>query len=341
MPTYPRLDPELTAAAAAFPGLDLTDLVTTRRLVDESSAASLDGLSYAGVDVRELLVPGPDGAPDVPVRLLTPAGESGIRPVLVAFHGGGWVLGQAKDFEYFCLPAVRELGIAVVNVEYRSAPESPFPAAVDDGYAVLQHLRTHGADLGVDPARIAVGGSSAGGGIAAGIALKSRDESGPPIVFQLLISPGLDDRFSTDSWQQYPDGPIIDRRFCEQAWRHYLGAGYGGTEDPDVSAYAVPARATDLTRLPPAYLAVMELDPLRDANLQYALRLLGAGVGVELQLHPGTFHGSTEMVPSAQVSIRALDGMVDALGRGLGVGAGRRDSGSPDQPPSQHQNPRK
>ncbi|MCQ8831276.1 alpha/beta hydrolase fold domain-containing protein [Streptomyces samsunensis] len=320
MTTFPAMDPELAAAAAEFPDLDITDitgLLAARRVSDESSAASIAGLSYDGVDVREISAPGLGAAPDVPIRLLRPVGTPGPLPVLLAMHGGGFVLGKAQDYEYFCLEVVRDLRIAVANVEYRLAPETPFPGPLDDCYAALSHVHAHGEELGIDRARIAVGGSSAGGGLAAGTVLRARDEGGAPIAFQFLVSPALDDRASTVSARQFANGPILNRHFNELVWQKYLGPGYQGPGDSGVSPYAAPARATDLSGLPPTYIVAMELDPLRDDNIQYALRLLQAGVSVELRSHPGTFHGSTELAASAQSSVRAQREMLDALRRGL------------------------
>jgi acetyl esterase len=219
---------------------------------------------------------------------------------------------------------VQALGIIVANVEYRLAPEAPFPAALDDCYATLMHLHENAPELGIDASRIAVGGSSAGGGLAAGTALRARDEGGPPIAFQLLLSPALDDRGGTPSLTQFADGPVVTARLIELAWRYYLGPGYAGAHDTTVSPHAIPARATDLAGLPPAYIAAMELDPLRDYEIDYSRRLLRAGVSVELHVHPGTFHGSYEYAPHARSSERIRDGLLQALAYGL-----RSDFGYP------------
>ncbi|MFF0144733.1 acetyl esterase/lipase [Amycolatopsis sulphurea] len=324
MTTFPAMDPELAAAAAGFPDLDISGpagLLAAREAVEEGSAAAIAGFSYDGVDVQVVAAPGLGEAPDVPIRLLRPVGTPGPLPVLLALHGGGFVLGKAQDYEYFCLDVVRELGIAVANVEYRLAPETPFPGPLDDCYAALEYVYARSEELGIDRTRIAVGGSSAGGGLAAGTVLRARDEGGVPIAFQFLVSPALDDRGDTPSARRFADGPIVTRRFSELVWQKYLGPGYTGPGDTRVSPYAVPARATDLSGLPPTYLVAMELDPLRDDNIQYALRLLQAEVSVELHAHPGTVHGSTELVTSARSSIRATRGMLDALRRGLRIDA--------------------
>lgn len=319
MTDFPTMDPELAAAAASLPMLDLSDIAAVRELYETLTRESLADLSYDGVDLRHVSAPGLGDDPAVPIRLLTPAGAEGPLPVLVAIHGGGFVLGTAQEYEYFCLEVVRELRIAVANVEYRLAPETPFPGPLNDCYAALRYVHDHSGELGLDPARIAVGGSSAGAGLAAGTALKARDEGVVPVVFQSLLSPALDNRLATPSMTEFVDTPMWDRRTAAQSWQNYLGRGYTGPDDPDVSIYAAPGRAADLSDLPPAHLSVMELDPLRDENIEYALRLLQAGVSVELHSHPGTFHGCMELSASAECSARIQREIIDALRRGLGV----------------------
>jgi acetyl esterase len=205
-----------------------------------------------------------------------------------------------------------DLGAVVVSVEYRLAPENPYPAAIEDCDAALCWVHEQASELGVDPTRVAVVGSSAGGGLAAGLNLLARDRGGPPICFQFLGIPEIDDRLDTPSMQQFVDTPMWTRASAEQSWRRYLGDLYGG----DVPAYAAPARATDLSGLPPTYVSTMEYDPLRDEGIIYALRLLQAGVSVELHSFPGTFHGSAA-VTSAAVTQRQFAEMALALRRAL------------------------
>lgn len=305
MTVHPNLLPELAAVAGAA-DIDIADLASARRLTDDASRRAIEALSYEGVDVTDIVAPGLGDDPDVPIRFLRPTGRVGTLPVLLAIHGGGFVLGRAQEFEYFCLEVVRELGIAVANVDYRLAPETPFPGPLDDCYAVLLHVSSSAGELGIDPGLLAVAGSSAGGGLAAGIVLRARDEGGPPIAYQLLLSPAVDDRAGTGST-------------AELVWRYYLGPSYAGRTDPGVSAYAAPARATDLSGLPPTYIAAMEIDPVRNQDIEFAVRLLDAGVSVELHSHPGTFHGSFEFAPAAPSSARIRDGMLGGLARALGL----------------------
>jgi acetyl esterase/lipase len=210
---------------------------------------------------------------------------------------------------------VQVLGIVVVAVEYRLAPENPFPCGLDDCYAAFQWMTKQATDLGVDPDRIGVYGQSAGGGLAAALALLARDRGGPALCFQYLGIPELDDRLDTPSMQQFVDTPVWHRPNAIKSWRYYLG---GSAANGEVSPYAAPARATDLRNLPPAYVSTMEFDPLRDEGILYALAMLQAGVQVELHQYPGTFHGSA-MVPTAAVSRRGAAEMLEVLRRGLRV----------------------
>jgi acetyl esterase/lipase len=209
------------------------------------------------------------------------------------------------------LAAAHAADAVVVSVEYRLAPEHPFPAGLEDCYAALVWLAAEARALGVDPARIAVMGQSAGGGLAAGLALLARDRGGPRLCCQLLGIPELDHRLETASMREFVDTPLWNRPNAIMSWRHYLGEPPG-----EVSPYASPAIAKDLRGLPPAYVSTMEFDPLRDEGIEYALRLLQAGVPVELHQYPGTFHGSG-LVAGAAVSRRAQAEWLDALARGL------------------------
>ncbi len=231
-------------------------------------------------------------------------------------HGGGFVIGSV-DAEHAgaALTAVGT-GAVVVSVDYRLAPEHPFPAGLHDCYAALSYLHAEADALGVDPGRVALSGVSAGGGLAAATALLARDHGGPPVCFQMLQIPELDDRLQTGSMQTFVDSPMWNRPLAVQSWQAYLGPLYGTA---DVPGYAAPARADDLSGLPPAYVSTAENDPLRDEGITYAQRLLQAGVSVELHQFPGTFHGSA-LVTSAAVSKRAQRESALVLRQALGVG---------------------
>jgi acetyl esterase/lipase len=312
--TY-AFDPEIAAAISMLPQTDFSDLPAARRQIRELGATMLGEPDTTGITVREELVPGPDGAPDVRVRIYVP--ERIAAPAAVfGVHGGGFITGDLEMGHPGYLRLARELGVVVVAVDYRLAPEAPFPAGLEDCFAALVWTAKHASELGVDPARIVIHGGSAGGGLCAGLALLARDRGGPAIAFQYLGIPELDDRLDTPSMRAFVDTPLWNRPKAEYSWDCYLGEGVRGTEG--VPVYAAPARATDLTNLPPAYISAMEFDPLRDEGIAYAHALLAAGVTVELHLFPGTFHGSA-MVEHATVSKREAAERLAVLARALGV----------------------
>ncbi|GAA0281884.1 alpha/beta hydrolase [Cryptosporangium japonicum] len=298
--TY-AFDPELAAVIPMLPNVDARNLDAVRAST-ESMLALTAPSGESPVDVRDVEVPGPEGAPDIRLRIFEPRGRTGAPvPAIYDIHGGGFILGSMDIDDATNRRFCEELGVVVVSVEYRLAPEHPFPAGLEDCYAGLLWLRAHTDELGVDADRIAVHGISAGGGLAAALALLSRDRGGPALVFQYLGVPEVDDRLATRSMTEFVDTPLWNRPNAIVSWDSYLGAGRRG--GPDVSQYAAPARATDLRGLPPAYVSAMEFDPLRDESVAYALALVAAGVSVELHLFPGTFHGSS-LVETAEVSKR-------------------------------------
>ncbi|WP_283136291.1 alpha/beta hydrolase [Rhizohabitans arisaemae] len=296
------MDPELEAFIPLFPRADLTDPVAARRKLAELAGA-VPAPDTADMRIEDRTVP---ADPDVAVRIYRPHRAQGA---VVWLHGGGWVMGDLDTEHPWAARIADGSGAVVISVAYRLAPEHPYPAALDDAYAALNWTVEHAAELGVDPDRIAVGGHSAGAGIAAGIALRARDQNGPSIRFQLLNQPGLDDRQETWSARHFTDTPWMNRDAVTAAWRHYLG---GAPATP----YAAPARAADLSGLPPAYIAAAEFCPNRDENIVYALRLLQAGVPVELHQWAGTFHGSHALL-SAEVSQRQIAELCTALRRAL------------------------
>ncbi|WP_328453926.1 alpha/beta hydrolase [Amycolatopsis sp. NBC_00438] len=315
--TY-AIDPELLPWLDMLPAVTLPDydaLLAARASMTQLQEVMPSYDPVHPVDVRDTTVPGPSGAPDVPVRVYGPADREGTVPGLVYIHGGGFILGDLDMFHASLLHLVDELGIVIVSVDYRLAPEHPFPAPVEDCYAALTWTAANAAELGIDPERLGVGGESAGGGLAAAVALLARDRGGPALRFQYLGIPELDDRLETPSMTAYVDTPMWNRPNAVYSWTSYLGTEPGGA---DVSPYAAPARATDLAGLPPAFVTTCQFDPLRDEGIQYAQRLLQAGVTTELHHYPGTFHGSS-IIQDAAISRRMLVDEVAALRRGLGV----------------------
>jgi len=311
-------DPELAPVAELVPAGDLHDVAQARVWIDTLIGPLNADVDATGVDVDDRTVPGPGVA--VPVRVYAPAGRvpDGTRPALLDIHGGGFVVGDMDMEHGFAVQVARELGAVVVVVEYRRAPEHPFPAAVDDCYAALSWMHDGADELGIDRTRIGVGGQSAGGGLTAATVLLARDRGGPPVCFQFLGIPELDHRLDTTSMRTFVDTPMWNRASAELSWRYYLGPDYPGPDADDVSPYASPAVATDLGGLPPAYVTAMEFDPLRDEGILYALRMMEAGVSVELHAFPGTFHGSAS-VPTAAVSRRGHRELLVALRRGLKI----------------------
>lgn len=304
------MDRELAEALPYLPNLPFSDLEGTR-------AAFADLLAQApppdrtGVAVEDRTIDGPQGAPQLTVRVFTPATGAAPRPAVLDIHGGGFAIGSRDLDDAVNLQIARQVGAVVVSVEYRLAPETPFPGPAEDCYTALQWLVAQAGELRVDPARVAVLGDSAGGGLAATTALLARDRRGPALAMQVLIEPELDDRLETHSMRTGTDTAVWHRANAVKSWEFYLGG-------QPATPYAAPARMQDLSGLPPTYLTVNELDPLRDEGLDYAQRLLVAGVPTELHCFAGTFHGFV-LVPTAQVTVRALDMLFGALRRGLRV----------------------
>jgi acetyl esterase len=304
--TY-AFDPELLPLIGLLPVPDLTMSVHERRATSVAMFDALNaGVDADGVDIIDYDIP-------ALVRLYSPANTTEPLPTLLDIHGGGFVTGSITMQHAFAIDVVRKLGVRVAVVEYRLAPENPFPAGLDDCFAALCWLHDEAARLGVDRHRIAVGGQSAGGGLAAATVLLARDRGRPPVCFQFLGIPELDHRLDTPSMRAFVDTPMWSRPQAEASWRDYLGPAAA-----EVSPYASPAIAPDLSNLPSAYVTTMEFDPLRDEGIAYALRMLQAGVSVELHNFPGTFHGSM-IATSAAVSRRAHSEVLVALARGLGV----------------------
>lgn len=312
--TY-AFDPELAAAVPMLPQVDLTDLPAAREQFLTVMAERIADVDSSGVTIREELVPGPEGAPDVLVRIYTPDRISAPAAIFNV-HGGGFIIGNLDTDHGNNVRFAKELGVVVVSVDYRLAPEAPYPAGLEDCYAALTWTAKNAAELGVDPARIAIHGISAGGGLCAALALLARDRGGPAILFQYLGVPELDDRLGTPSMRAFVDTPIWNKPCAEISWDCYLGPGVRGSAD--VPVYAAPARATDLAGLPPAYVSVMEFDPLRDEGIAYAQALLAAGVTTELHLFPGTFHSSSA-VEFAAVTKRETAEAIAVLARALDV----------------------
>ncbi|MCW2878468.1 MAG: alpha/beta hydrolase [Sphaerisporangium sp.] len=320
MPLHPNLDPGLAAGLehAFLPPVDFArlspdDLPALRRQMAAAFAAMPPATS-PGVAVEDRRVPGPDGDPDVRMRVYRPAGLAEPLPCLYWIHGGGMILGLVEMDDARMIGYVEDVGCAVVSVEYRLAPEHPHPAPVEDCYAGLVWTVKNAEELGIDPDRLAVGGASAGGGLAAATVLLARDRGGPAVAYQMLVCPMLDDRGVTPSSKEFTEAVAWNRDANTFGWTALLGETRGTDA---VSPYAAPARATDLSGLPPAYIDVGELEVFRDECADYAQRLAQAGVSTEFHLYPGGFHGFDALVPDAELSRRAVAGRVAGLRRAL------------------------
>jgi triacylglycerol lipase len=263
---------------------------------------------------EERLVPGPAGAPDVRVLIWRPVGAGGALPAIFHVHGGGYIMGTPEMMAPEHRVLAPTFNCVVVSVDYRLAPDAPHPAPIEDCYAALKWTFENAAGLGIDPKRIGVSGESAGGGLAAALALVARDRGEVPLAFQHLIYPMIDDRTCTTADPHpYVGEHIWTPESNLFGWTALLGTAPGG---PDVDPYAAAARATDLKGLPPTYIAVGALDLFLDENLDYALRLTRAGVPVELHVYPGAFHGF-QAAPEARVTLTATRDSRDALARFL------------------------
>ena len=292
MTTRHLIDPEIASVLDLFPNLTLTreTLPQTRTFFHEMLVQMNAALpEFPDIAVSERRIPGPQGAPDVRVLLYQPKNISTPVPALLWIHGGGYVIGDADQADAQLKVIVSAIGCAAVAVDYRLAPETPHPGPVEDCYAALKWLYTNASDLHVDATRIAIGGDSAGGGLAAALALLTRDRGEVPLAFELLIYPMLDDRTVTSPEPHPYTGEYVwtadSNRF---GWTALLGKEPGS---PDVSPYAAAARAEKLEGLPPTYIAVGTLDLFLEEDMEYARRLIRAGVPTELHVYPGAFHG--------------------------------------------------
>ncbi|MFE7068767.1 alpha/beta hydrolase [Streptomyces sp. NPDC057620] len=320
----PPLDAELAAALAALGDLSGARLtaenLAVQRARDTASRPrpTADELRADGrYVVEELRVPGTEDRPDAALVYARPADATGPLPVLYYLHGGGMIMGNA----WSVLPRILRdwsgpLGLAVVSVEYRLAPATPYPGPLEDCHAGLLWTVDRADALGIDAGRVVIGGKSAGGGLAAALTLLNRDRGdGPAPVGQLLLCPMLDDRLDSPSAHQCAGVGLWDRASTAVAWQAYLRDECGAS---DLPPYAAPARATDLGGLPPTYIDVGSAETFRDENVDYAHGIWRAGGDAELHVWPGAFHGFDSVAPAAALSREARDTRTRWLGRILG-----------------------
>ncbi|WP_339279066.1 alpha/beta hydrolase [Paenibacillus sp. FSL W8-1187] len=274
----------------------------SKRRSDKSIGKNIEGLSCS-----EEWIPRPDGS-KLRIRIYKPLHSEGRLPGVLWLHGGGYAMGNPELFGDAYKRLIRASPCVVVAPDYRLSIEAPYPAALDDGYEALLWLKGHAGDLGVRDDQLMVGGESAGGGLAAAIALYARDRGEVSLAFQMPLYPMLDDRMRTDSAKDN-DAPIWNSRYNEWAWKLYLGDRYGG----EVPAYAAAARADDYRGLPPAVTFVGDIEPFRDETIEYVENLRQAGVPVKFELFQGCYHGFDILNPHAEVSRRATAFYLEAF----------------------------
>ena len=282
------LDPQAKALLDALGITTLQPLETmTPEAARDRSKMMLEARKQIGVEpvhqVRDLKIPGPAG--EIPVRIYTPDVPA-PAPALVYFHGGGWVLGDLESHDPACRTLANRVPCVVVSVDYRLAPEAKFPAAVEDSYAATEWIAAHAGELGIDRRRIAMGGDSAGGNLAAVVCHIARDRKGPELVYQLLIYPGTDMRMLSPSIEENAEGPLLTKASMIWFMGHYLR-----NEDDKLNPLASPALASNLTGLPAAFILTAECDPLRDEAEDYGRSLESARVPVEIKRYAGMPHG--------------------------------------------------
>ena len=310
-----HLDAEHSAFVETIPGdlLDLSDLPVARKRWGAYMAQAPVPEIDDSIEITDHYAQADDGH-QLLVRVYRREDRRGRSGGLYSIHGGGMVLGSVSMGDARCAATALELGVVVASVEYRLAPEFPYPTPLEDCYRGLVWFFDQAEALGVDKARIAVGGGSAGGGLAAGLALLARDRGQVSPCFQRLTFPMIDDRNDTRSSYMIEDTRIWNRHANIAGWSAYL-EGRNGAEDVEV--YAAPARAVDLEGLPPAIITVGSLDSFVDEDIAYAQALLHAGVPCELHVYPGAFHGSNFMVPNSDTAQRWHRDEMAALHRAL------------------------
>ena len=296
------------AAAAGAPPLTSMDPPAARRMMAQMARMTAPG--PAEVTAADRVIPGPEG--DIPARSYVPDGK-GPFPLLVWFHGGGWVIGDLETADSTCRELAQRAEVVVLSVDYRLAPEHRYPAAPEDCYAALTWAVEHAADLGADPARLAIGGDSAGGNLTAAVALMAHQRGGPSARFQLLVYPATDARMSYPSMSENGEGYMLTAESMRWFYDHYIGEH--DPEDPIVSP--IYASGEDLGALPPALVITAGYDPLRDEGEAFGLRLEQAGVPVKVSRYDGQLHGFFGMRGIIDDADTALEEAADALRQAL------------------------
>jgi acetyl esterase/lipase len=302
------LDPQAQAYLDQLAALNAPPLHTlTPELIRQATSMqrAMFGEPEPVANVENRAIPGPAG--DIPIRIYTPSGN-GPFPVLVFFHGGGWVICDLDTHDDICRSLTNQAACIVISVDYRLAPEHKFPAAPEDCYAATRWAAGNAAQLNGDPSRVAVGGDSAGGNLAAVISQMARNQGGPPLVFQLLIYPATDFTANTPSSEENAHGYFLEKQDMIWFMNHYLNA-----EEDKLNPLASPLKASDLSGLPPALIITAQYDPLRDEGELYGQRLKAAGVPVTMSRYNGMIHGFLSMAAVLDQGKQALAECASAL----------------------------
>ena len=298
-----------------MPPNNFNDLPASRTASKQMWAAMKTQLPVVpGVVTEDHSVPGPEGAPKVPVRFYRPGKKYGHVPTMLWIHGGGYMLGDIDQEDQMCKQFSLAGKCNIVSVDYRLAPENPYPAPLEDCYAALKWLYAHANELGVDRTHIGIGGASAGGGLAAGLAILARDRAEIPVIFQLLVYPMINDCTIQPASEKYPDALFWTRESNLMGWRAYLGGEPGAK---GVSCYAAASRIADMEGLPPAYITVGDIDLFAREDIDYAGRLIAAGVPTELHVYPGGCHAFDMLIPAADISKRFTADIHRAIKRAM------------------------
>ncbi len=312
-----RLDSEVAAAISARPsqgGMDLSNPSEARIQSDRMSAGMVAARTeFKGVIAEDRTIPGLPGDPELPVRIYQAEERTGITPVFLWIHGGGYVVGDVELDDLLCRQLALAGSCVVVAVNYRLAPEHPYPVPLEDCYTTLKWLATHAEELAIDSSRMCAGGASAGGGLSAGLALLARDRGEFKLAWQLLLYPMIDDRNTQLPSETVPDTLVWTRPNNYHGWRAYLGHEPGSRE---VEPYAAPARAENLEGLPPAFIGTGDLDLFAEESLEYARKLVAAGVPTEFHMYPGVPHGFDGILaPKAEISLKFRNDILWAFKR--------------------------
>jgi acetyl esterase/lipase len=307
-----RVLPELKEGLSALPPFELTN--ETLPIIRETVPTLLPPTVIPDtISVREVYIPNSEGEKNLLVKIYEPKAKKGKLPAMLFIQGGGMVFGYLAMSDRICIQFAEGANCIVVSVDYRLAPEHPYPTPLEDCYSALVWMSKEADALGIDSTKIATAGQSAGGGLCAGLSLLARDRKGPSICFQMPLYPMLDNRSITSSSKAITDERVWNVSKNKFGWDSYLG----GTADKDVSIYASPARAKDLRGLPPTYMMVGELDLFRDEDINYVRGLLEAEVPTEFHIYPGCFHAFDLFLPDTNISKFATAAFVDAMKKAL------------------------